>query len=114
MSLRLKLVLALTFAALLPMGVVVGVPMLQADRRAREDAGRRLDLARRQVTILIERQRGDAAARLDQAAAEIPAAGRGRVQPLLHGPASAARAIVHDLAERYGLDHLECRNERGS
>jgi signal transduction histidine kinase len=114
MSLRLKLLLALSFAALLPMAVVVGLPMLQAERRAAEDASLRLELARHQVEILIERQQMDAAARLDQVESELASGSRTRLQPLLQGPAAAAFAIVRDLAQRYGLDHLECRNGRGA
>jgi len=112
MSLRLKLVLALTFAALLPMAVAVSVPWLQAERRAREATARRLDLVQRQAAILIDRQKADTATRLDQVVADL-SGGRTRVQPLLQGPAAAARGIVADLVQRYGLDHLEARNERG-
>ncbi len=57
MTLRTRLALALTFSALLPMGVAVGLPMLQADRRAQEDASRRLESTRRQAAILVQRQR---------------------------------------------------------
>ena len=113
MSLRVKLVLALTFAALLPMGVAAAVPWLQAERRAREATATRLDRVRRQAAILIERQKADIENRLDQTSADL-AGSRGRAQPLLQGPAAAARGIVAALAERYGLDHLEARSEQGA
>src|SRR5262245_13656504 len=108
MSLRLKLVLALAFAALLPMGVAAAVPWLQAERRAGEATARRLDLVRRQAAILIERRKAETSSRMEQATADL-SIGRLRVQPLLQGPAGAARGIVTDLAQRYGLDHLEAR-----
>ena len=113
MSLRLKLVLALVFAALLPMGVVVGVPMLQAERRARDETNRRLDLVGRQAALLIARRKDDSASRLGQVAADL-GEGRTRGQALLQGPAAAARDLLDLLAGRYGLDHLECRGQSGA
>jgi len=113
MSLRLKLVLALAFAALLPMGVAAAVPWLQAERRAGEATARRLDLIRRQAAILVERRKAETVSRMDQASSDL-STGRARIQDLLQGPVAAARSIVTDLKERYGLDHLEARNERGA
>ena len=89
MTLRTKLALALTFSALLPMGVAVGLPMLQADRRAQEDASRRLESTRRQAAILVRRQREDAVRRVERVAAELSVNLSAR-QPLLQGPASEA------------------------
>jgi signal transduction histidine kinase len=113
MTLRTKLALALAFTALLPMGVAVGLPMLQAERRAQEEASRRLEATLRQTAILIERQREDAVARVEQVAAELRE-NRSALQPLLQGPAAEARSITRSLAERHGLDHLEFRNRRGA
>lgn len=113
MSLRLKLVLALAFAALLPMGVAAAVPWLQAERRAAESTARRIDLIRRQAAILVERRKAETVSRMDQAASDL-STGRARIQDLLQGPAAAARSIVTELKERYGLDHVEARNERGA
>jgi len=113
MSLRMKLAVALIFSALLPMGVAVGLPMLQAERRAQEEAARRLRSVRHQAAVLIERQKADAASRLKQAAAEL-AGRRPSRQPLWQGPAAAARTITRSLADRYGLDYLEIRNAQGA
>ena len=113
MTLRTKLALALTFAALLPMGVAVGLPMLQAGKRAREESSRRLEAVRRQAAILIGRREMDAASRVQQVAAEL-ANNRASRQSLLEGPASAAHAVTRSLAERYGLDHLDIRNRQGT
>lgn len=112
MTLRATLVLALTFAALLPMAVVVGWPILQAGSRAEEETAERLAAARRQVTILIERRKDDTASRMDQVAADL-AGDRSARRFLRQGTSSQAAAIVRSLAMRYGLDHLEIRNKEG-
>ncbi len=113
MTLRTRLALALTFTALVPMGVAVGVPMLQAERRAREDAEARLDASRRQAAILIRRERDEVVRRVDRVAAELDV-NRPARRPLLQGPASEAREVARSLAERHGLDHLEFRNRSGA
>jgi signal transduction histidine kinase len=112
MTLRAKLVLALTLVALVPMGVALALPMLQADRRAREAASRHLETVRRQTGILIEREKREVAARVAQVADDLVRE-RPERQPLWHGPA-AARPVALALAERYGLDHLEVRDARGA
>ncbi len=112
MNLRTKLALALTLTALLPMGIAVGVPMLQAERRADAEASRRLEEIRRQAGVLIERQRRDVAERVERLAVELAVDRAGR-QILLQGPAAVVRSVARVLAERYGLDHLEVRDARG-
>ncbi len=112
MTLRLKLALALSTVALLPMGVALALPLLQAERRAAEEASRRLEAVRRQAGILIEREKREVASRVAQLGSEL---GRDRPdrQPLWQGSA-AARPVALALAERYGLDHLEIRDVRGA
>jgi signal transduction histidine kinase len=113
MSLRLKLALALTFAALLPMALVAGLPMLQAERRAAADADRHLDQVRRQAGILVAREQADLRERVARAAADL-ASSRAAALPLQQGPASAARALAHQLADRHALDLLEIRTAAGA
>jgi signal transduction histidine kinase len=108
MSLRLKLALALTFAAILPLGVVAGLLLLSAERRAAEDAAARLHRARQQAALLIEGQQAALRDRVGRAAADL-AATRGAATALQQGPASAARDLARRLAERNALDLLEIR-----
>ena len=112
MTLRAKLVLALMIVALVPMGVALALPMLQAERQARQEASRRLERARRQAGILIEREKKEVVSRLAQVAAEL-ARDRPDRLPLWQG-AAAAGPVALALAERYGLDHLEVRDSRGA
>ena len=112
MTLRSKLALAMTVVALVPMGVALALPLLQAERRAREEALSRLEGARRQATILIEREKKDVASRVAQVSLDL-ARDRPDRQPLWQGAATAG-PIALALAERYGLDHLEVRDSRGT
>jgi len=113
MSLRLRLVLAMTFAALVPLAVVAGLLLLQAERRAAADAGGRLERAKRQAALLVGREQGGLRARVARAAADL-AADRRAATPLEEGPASAARALARRLAERHALDLLEIRRADGA
>ena len=108
MSLRLRLALALTFAALLPMVVVAGRPLLNAQRHADEEGARRLDAARRQAAVLIAREQADLRGRVERAASDL-AADRSAPRALQQGPASTVRFLARLLGERHGLDHLELR-----
>jgi signal transduction histidine kinase len=108
-SLRLRLALALTFAAILPLGVVAGLLLLSAERRAAEDAVARLHRARQQAVLLIEGEQADLRERVTRAAADLQAT-RGAATPLQQGPASAARDLARRLAERNALDLLEIRS----
>jgi signal transduction histidine kinase len=111
MTLRAKLALALTIVALVPMGVALALPMLQAERRARQEASRRLETVRRQAGILIEREKREVASRVSQVASEL-ARDRPDRQALWQGTA-AAGPVALSLAQRHGLDHLEVRDSRG-
>jgi signal transduction histidine kinase len=113
MSLRLRLALALMFAALVPMGLVIALPLLNAHARAAEEALARLDQARRQAALLVERERADTIASVERAAADL-AHEPGAAGILEHGPASRARALAQALASRHGLDHLELRSAEGT
>ncbi len=106
MTLRSRLALAMMVAAVLPMVVVVGVPLLRAERRAREGSQERLDLARRQALFLVERAKRDADARVQHAAAELGRDGTS-LEFVLGGPEEAARSVARALADRHGLDLLE-------
>jgi signal transduction histidine kinase len=112
MSLRLRLALALTFAALVPMAVVAGRPLLNARRHAAEEGARRLEQARRQAAVLVRREQADLRGRVERAASDL-AADRTAPRALAQGPASTVRALVRLLAERHGLDHLELRGADG-
>jgi two-component system nitrogen regulation sensor histidine kinase NtrY len=111
MTLRAKLVLALTIAALVPMGAVLALSLLQADRRAREGAGRRLGDARRQAGLVIEREKKEVASRVEGAVAALARQGAGARSPRQEG---AAGQDLSALADRLGLDHLEIRDARGT
>lgn len=113
MSLRLKLVFALTLTALLPMAVVVGVPMLRAERTAQQEAAQRLDRTCHQAQILVGRHARDASARLEQAALAL-ARDEKAGAVLLRGPDADARAIMRELADSHDLDHLEILNPDGT
>ncbi|HET8948224.1 MAG TPA: ATP-binding protein [Candidatus Polarisedimenticolia bacterium] len=112
MSLRLRLALALTCAALVPMAVVAGRPLLSARRHAAEEGARRLDQARRQAAVLVRREQADLRGRVERAASDL-AADRAAPRALAQGPASTVRALVRLLGERHGLDHLELRGADG-
>jgi len=113
MSLRLRLVLAMTFAAIVPLAVVAGLLLLQAERRAAADAGGRLERAKGQATLLVGREQRGLRERVARAAADL-AADRRAAAPLEVGPASAARALARRLAERHVLDLLEIRRADGT
>jgi len=112
MSLRLRLALALTFAALVPMAVVAGRPLLSARRHAAEEGARRLEQARRQAAVLVRREQADLRGRVERAASDV-AADRTAPRALAQGPASTVRALVRLMGERHGLDHLELRGADG-
>ena len=112
MSLRLRLALVLTFAALVPMAVVAGRPLLSARRHAAEEGARRLEQARRQAAVLVRREQTDLRGRVERAASDL-AADRTAPRALVQGPASTVRALVRLLGERHGLDHLELRGAGG-
>ncbi len=106
MTLRSRLALAMMVAAVLPTAVVVGVPLLRAEARAREEERQRLDLVRRLAEFLVHGSRANATGRVRRAAEELardPAA----LRFVLRGPEDAARPVARALAERHGLDHLE-------
>ncbi len=111
MTLRSRLALAMMLAAVLPTAVVVGVPLLRAQARAREEAEQRLDVVRRLASFLIDGAGADAAARVARAAEEL-ARDRTALGFVLRGPEDAARPVARALAERHGLDHLEITDEQ--
>src|SRR5260221_12615468 len=101
MTFRAKLIVALTTVALVPMGVALALPMLQAEARAREAAMRRLEMVRRQAGVLIEGEKREVAARGAPGIADLGRDGAGR-QLLRPGPAGAlppgpAPAPAHGL-----------------
>jgi len=111
-SLRARLALAMMVAALLPMVVVLGVPLMRAGGRAREESLRRLDLARRQARFLVERARREAASRVESAAADL-GGNRATLERVLGGPEESAHAVARLLAERHGLEPLEILGANG-
>jgi len=113
MSLRLRLVLAMTFAALVPLAVVAGLLLLQAERRAAADAAGQLERAKRQAALLVGREQSGLRERVARAAADL-AGDRRAAAPLEEGPASAARALARRLAERHALDLFEIRGADGA
>ena len=113
MSLRLRLALALMFAAIVPMALVIALPLFNARTRAAEEARARLEQARRQTALLVERERAETIALVERAAADL-AREPGAAGILERGPASRARVLAQGLASRHGLDHLELRSAEGT
>src|SRR5262245_48355114 len=113
MTLRVRLILALVIAALLPLAVAVGVPLLRAGRRAQDDAARRLDLAERQARVLVSQLEQQTGALADRAAYDL-GHDRAAVDALVVGPEQRAREVARPLAERNGLDYLEIRGPSGA
>jgi signal transduction histidine kinase len=113
MTLRVRLVVALVIAAVLPVAVAVGVPLLRAERRAGADADRRLALARRQAEILLAELSRQTAERADRAAYDL-AHDAAAIDALVVGPEQRAQEVARPLAERNGLDTLEVRSASGT
>jgi signal transduction histidine kinase len=112
MTLRAKLGLSLLAAALLPMGVAVGVPLFQAGRRAREETDDRVARARRQATALLADHLDETADRVARAAADLEG-DRDARRFLRQGTGAAAASIARSLAGRFDLDRLEIRDRDG-
>jgi signal transduction histidine kinase len=135
MSLRMRMTCALVLAALGPMLFAVGAMLLRAERRAEQDAASRLDTAKQQARILLDRYRDEAMAGLEESATDLsreffaldallgsgsaprgegaegghePRSGRGGA-----GAPSGPLEIARALAERRGLDYLEILDGEG-
>ena len=113
MTLRTKLGLSLLAAALLPMGVAVGVPLMQAGHRAREETDDRLAQVRRQAGVLVAGHRDETATRVARAAADLEG-DRDARRFLRQGTAAAGTSIARSLAVRHGLDQVEIRDRAGT
>jgi signal transduction histidine kinase len=113
MTLRTKLALSLLAAALLPMGVAVGVPLLQAGERARRETGDRLAQARRQAALLVSGHRDETAARVARAAADLEL-DRDARRFLRQGTEAAGTSVARSLAGRHGLDRIAIRDRSGN
>lgn len=120
MTLRARLVLALVAAALLPMAVTVGVPLLRAGARADQETEARLAASSRQAARVLARERealNDAVSRvaLDDSlvvAAQQVAADAAAMTPPLVVPASSA--ALRQVAARHRLDLLEVMDAAGA
>ena len=97
MTLRAKLVLALMIVALVPMGVALALPMLQAERQARQEASRRLERARRQAGILIEREKSNVLSFKDVTEVDAAKDDYYQTQYRLLQSRSLARRVVESL-----------------
>ena len=113
MSLRIKLALALIFAALVPMLVVAGVAFVHARASAEEQAQRRMEGAKRQAEILIERQRERTALDVGLAASHLES-DDAAIASLVGASLPSARETARALAEPSGLDYLEILDARGT
>jgi signal transduction histidine kinase len=134
MSLRARLVLALGFAALLPMAVTVGVPLLRAGARANQEVEARLAASSRQAARVLAREREALAAAVPRAAldeglvvaaqqvaadaaavrAAWSAAETGGADPPIPAPlVLASSPALHAVAARYRLDVLEVLDAGG-
>lgn len=109
MTLRTKLGLSLLAAALLPMLVAVGVPLLQAGQRARRETDERLQRARRQAGTLVAGHRDETAARVARAAAELEG-DRDAQRFLRQGTEAAGTSVARSLAGRHRLARLAIRD----
>ena len=111
MSLRLRLALAMMVAAVLPMIVVVAVPVLRAEERARQEAEKRLERAQRQASSLIARHRQDLASRVERAAWEL-GHNRGALESVLAGPEEAAQVVARSDRKSTRLNSSHSRASR--
>jgi signal transduction histidine kinase len=111
MNLRTRIVAALVLAALIPMAVVLAVPLVQAEKRAHEETGRRMDHAREQLEALLENERSAVRSGADRAAKALTA-DRNDQAAVLRGPESVARPVAAALAA-YGLDRVEILGSTG-
>jgi two-component system nitrogen regulation sensor histidine kinase NtrY len=112
MTLRSRIVAALVFAALIPMAVVLAVPLTQSRRHASDETARRLENARAQAEILVEKERAQSRAGADCAALAL-AANRAALAAVVRGPESVARPVAANLAERCGLGRVEVLGAAG-
>src|SRR5262245_24997354 len=112
MTLRMRLAFALVVAALLPMLLGLGIAMLQAGRRASQEAGRRLEAVQRQSRLLVALDAREARTSAERAARDL-AANERQIKALLGGSTAEAIGIAPPLAERYRLDYLEIVNGDG-
>lgn len=112
MTLRTKLAIAMMIAAVLPMTILVGAPLLRAESRTRQEAGRRLEAARRQAQFLIEQFRRETAGRVEQATQELERNPQIR-QAVIGGPEQVADEAARTLATRFNLDQVEVHDSAG-
>jgi signal transduction histidine kinase len=113
MTLRTRIVAALVLAALIPMAVVLAVPLAQAERRAEEATARSLELARKNATFLLEKERALTRAAADRAAAALKE-NHASQTAVVRGPEPVAGPVAAALAEHFGLDRVEIRSASGS
>lgn len=109
MSLRLRLVLALVTAALLPMVVVVGVSWYRADLPARQETTSRLNAAVRHAGTIVAQQKAEAELAFDRAAMNL-APNRDALRALTQGPATAAQSVASELVASTGIERLVIRD----
>jgi two-component system nitrogen regulation sensor histidine kinase NtrY len=112
-TLRTRLVAALLAAAIVPMALVVVVPLLRAADRAREDTSRRVEDARRQAAVLLDRERDQLKEAADRAASDL-ASDRQGLPAILRGPEAVASPVAGTLAERYSCDRIVVTSESGA
>src|SRR5262245_20094025 len=136
MSLRMRLTWALVLAALGPMLIVVGATLLRTEKRAEQDASERLEAAKRQTRILLDRYRDEALRGLEESATDLSHEFFGALESLIgeeipssdavpgaprepHGVRGGPGAptppleIARTLADRRGLDYLEVLDGQG-
>src|SRR4029453_17078629 len=112
MNLRTRIVAALVLAALIPMAVVLAIPLVQAEKRAHEETGRRMDHAREQAEALLENERSAVRSAADGAAKALKT-DRNDLAAILRGPESVARPVAAALAAHRGLDRVEILGSSG-
>jgi nitrogen fixation/metabolism regulation signal transduction histidine kinase len=112
MTLRTRIVGALIVAALLPMAVVLAVSLTQAGNRAREETAERVERARRQAAILVDKETSDLARDADHARDDL-ASDREALAAVVRGPETIAAPVAARLAERFGLEGVTILSESG-
>lgn len=113
MTLRSRLALAMMAAAVLPMTVMVGLPLLRAEKRAQADAAQRLQQTQRLAQLLVARREQDTSTRVTWAGLELSRDPRS-LRPFVVGPEDAANAVARAIAERNGLDELDVFSPGGA
>lgn len=113
MSLRLRLILALTFIAVVAMSIALVIPLWRAERRANAEADARLNEASRRARLMVERRVAEASSRFERMLGAISSEEAIR-DHLLRGPAQPAAQDLTRLAARFSFERASVQDAAGN